>query len=98
MTTKASRGASESSGTLPVETLKCGADNNFPKWRLSIQKLLFEKYEKHGGSHKSKCAVRLSRNTGGRLRARCASRRARMLSKPVCAPCAYALLIVWQIF
>ena len=44
MTTKASKGASEFSGTLPVETLKCGADNNFPKWRLSIQKLLFEKY------------------------------------------------------
>ena len=45
MTTKASKGASESSGTLPVETLKCGADNNFSKWRfLSIQKLLFEKY------------------------------------------------------
>ena len=44
MTTKASKGASESSGTLPVETLKCGADNIFPKWRLSIQKLLFEKY------------------------------------------------------
>ena len=46
MTTKASRGASESSGTLPVETLKCGADNNFSKWRLSIQKSLFEKYGK----------------------------------------------------
>ena len=45
MTVMASKGASQSSGTLPIETLKCGAGNNFPKWKLSIQKLLFEKYE-----------------------------------------------------
>lgn len=44
MSSKASKGASESSASPPIDMLKCGADNNFPKWRQAMQKLLFEKY------------------------------------------------------